>query len=282
MRNEGSSDHSWNNMGNDILVKIFMTLNVMDLITSVSQVCSSWRSACCEPILWKKLDLRMLKPSFVCNPPKPYPWSNRLSTTILMSVLKRSLNLSRGNVTFLIFNFFECIRDEHLVCVAKRTRNLKRLILPATWHQITIGGAEEAFKIRMEHMEVIGTYCKNLFELKIDCQFDLELACTLTRHFRKLKVVSLRCKTVHNEALIHILYKLENLEVLNISHCLFIQFEKGSETSFTLYHEPFLTCQTKPCDTCKSAPSVEGVSRSTWYELEQRYWGEDEVSSLAH
>lgn len=120
MRNESSSDHSWNNMDNDILVKIFMTLNVMDLITSVSQVCNSWRSACREPVLWKKLDLRMLKPIFVCNPPKPYPWSNRLSTKILMSVLKRSLNLSRGNATFLIFNFFECIKEEHLIFTAKR------------------------------------------------------------------------------------------------------------------------------------------------------------------
>lgn len=151
------------------------------------------------------------------------------------------------------------------------------------------------FCSRMEHMEVIGTHCKSLFELKIDCQFDPNLACALTKNFRKLKVVSLRCKTVHNEALIHILDNSENLDVLNISHCLFIQFEIGSETSFTLYHEPvqsiiekgsrlkqFLSCQTKSCDTCKSAPSVEGVSRSMWYELEQRYWREDEVSSLAH
>lgn len=82
------------------------------------------------------------------------------------------------------------------------------------------------FCSRMEHMEVIGTYCKNLLELKIDCQFDLNLACALTKNFRKLKVVSLRCKTVHNEALIHILDNSENLDVLNISHCLFIQFEK--------------------------------------------------------
>jgi len=44
-------------MDYDILVKIFMSLNVMDLISVVSQVCSSWRSACCDPILWKKLDL---------------------------------------------------------------------------------------------------------------------------------------------------------------------------------------------------------------------------------
>lgn len=102
------------------LLRYSWLFNVMDLITGVSQVCSSWRSACCEPVLWKNLDLRKLKPSFVCKPPKPYPWSNRLSTKILISVLKRSLNLSRGNATFLIFNFFECIRDEHLVFAAKR------------------------------------------------------------------------------------------------------------------------------------------------------------------
>ena len=38
MRNQGSSDRSWNNMDYNILVKIFMTLNFMDIISSVSRV----------------------------------------------------------------------------------------------------------------------------------------------------------------------------------------------------------------------------------------------------
>ena len=41
MRNQGSSDRNWNNMDYNILVKIFTTLNFMDIISGVSLVWSS-------------------------------------------------------------------------------------------------------------------------------------------------------------------------------------------------------------------------------------------------
>ena len=41
MRNQVSSDRNWNNMDYNILVKIFTTLNFMDIISGVSLVWSS-------------------------------------------------------------------------------------------------------------------------------------------------------------------------------------------------------------------------------------------------
>ena len=61
MRNNHLSAYSWNNMDCNIQDKIFMTLNVMDLISSVSQVCNSIHLACCDRVLRKKLDLSKFK-----------------------------------------------------------------------------------------------------------------------------------------------------------------------------------------------------------------------------
>ena len=120
MRNQGSSDRSWNNMDYNILVKIFTTLNFMDIISGVSLVWSSWRSACCDPALWKKLDLSTLSADSNNVLPKPYTLSNVESGKRLTKILNSALNLSRGNVTRLVFNYFISINDEHLVFASER------------------------------------------------------------------------------------------------------------------------------------------------------------------
>jgi hypothetical protein len=120
MRNRRSSARSWSNMDYDILVKIFMTVNVMDLISSVSLVCSSWHTACCDPVIWKKLDLSMLISNSIHIPPEPYAWSDEHSNKKLMKILRTCLNLSHGNVTCLVFHFYVFIKNEHLVCAAQR------------------------------------------------------------------------------------------------------------------------------------------------------------------
>ena len=121
MTNNSSSARGWNNMDYDILVKIFMALNVMDLISGVSQVCSLWRSACCDPALWKKLDLSNLNSnSSLYIPQEPYAWSDDQSSKNLMKILKTGLNLSQGNVNCLIFHFYVFIENEHLIYAAER------------------------------------------------------------------------------------------------------------------------------------------------------------------
>ncbi|KAK7837810.1 f-box/lrr-repeat protein [Quercus suber] len=305
MRNQGSSDRSWNNMDYNILVKIFMTLNFMDIISSVSLVCSSWRSACCDPALWTKLDLSTLSPDSNDVLSKKYTLSNDESG-ILTKILKSALNLSRGNVTCLVFNYFISINDEHLVCASERSPNLKRLILPLNWHQLTESGIQQSFKMwealesltvpsviaPFKIMEAIGSYCKSFSELKLQCFFNLNFAVPLTKNVPKLKVLSLRGTMVHNQAMIFILDNFKHLEVLNMCHCQMkevYQYEVG----FTLYREidppiiekssrlkKFLTCQRDTCNMCKWRPYNERVL--DWAEFELKCWREDEVSSLAH
>ena len=106
MRNNHLSAYSWNNMDCNIQDKIFMTLNVMDLISSVSQVCNSIHLACCDRVLRKKLDLSKFKyNSFVRLKFEPYARSDIQSSKKLMKICKTSLNLSHRNVTCLFFHF---------------------------------------------------------------------------------------------------------------------------------------------------------------------------------
>lgn len=187
-----------------------------------------------------------------------------------------------------------------------RTPNLKRLILPATWNEFTEKGVFEAFKMwkglesltvpylsaPFDVMEAIGTFCKNLTELKLLCFFNLDFAIALSKNAPKLKVLSLRGTMVHNKALDYILDNFEHLEVLNISHCLFKHIN-DSAVCFTLYRDldrsigkkglrlkEFLTCQKDSCILCKRKPYDE--LSINWCEFQQRRWKDDEVSSLEH
>ncbi|KAK9927264.1 hypothetical protein M0R45_024456 [Rubus argutus] len=55
MRNQKSIFRNWGDMEQGILLKIFMTLNVRDLVSSVSVVCTTWHSVCRDPILLEKI-----------------------------------------------------------------------------------------------------------------------------------------------------------------------------------------------------------------------------------
>uniref|UniRef100_A0A7N2R8Y2 Retrovirus-related Pol polyprotein from transposon TNT 1-94-like beta-barrel domain-containing protein n=1 Tax=Quercus lobata TaxID=97700 RepID=A0A7N2R8Y2_QUELO len=117
-----------------------------------------------------------------------------------MNILKTTSNLSQGNVTCLIFNFFEYVEDEHLVYAAKRNRNLKRLALPI-WSRLPVSGMRKAFKYwkglesltvpdfksPMKLMKAIGTNCKNFSELKLTCNFNLDYANAIVKYVPKLK-----------------------------------------------------------------------------------------------
>jgi hypothetical protein len=56
----------------DILVKIFQSFDIIELTKGIAIVCSPWRMACCDPLLWKTLDLSMLKSNFIIILLEPY------------------------------------------------------------------------------------------------------------------------------------------------------------------------------------------------------------------
>lgn len=292
----------WENMDYDILLKIFMTFSFIDLISSVSRVCSSWRSVCRDRVLWKTVDLSFLKVDSFTNVWQPYARSD-WSSESLMDILKCVFSLSRGNVSCLIFHFDIYIKDKHLMYTAERFPKLKRLVLPA-WTAITVDGFRQAVRrweglesmtipctySPFDFMKAIGENCKNFAELKIMCRFDIEFATAITTFLPKLKVLSLRCTVLCADAFIHILNGLEHLEVLNLFHCTLDCFQHlepikvlweddVSILEKALRLREFLICPDSPCTTCQYRIDNEGTL--VWPVFEKELLRMDEVNSLA-
>lgn len=294
----------WEDLDTDILVKIFQSFDILELTSGIAHVCSAWRMACCDPLLWKTLDLSMMKSNFIKIPLEPYVYVDGRSDKILTRLLKISMSLSRGNITTLIFHFNLFVSDEQLTYTAERCPQLRRLVLPA-WNRIKKTGICKAIRAWKDLesltmpgianppylMEEISKNCKNFRELKIMGPCDKFFASTLATFLPTLKVLSLRCSMLYKEALIIVLDSLPHLEVLNISHCLLIEVlpppgpkKVVSEIDQSIIEKAsrlreFLTCMNDSCTMCQRTKTDEGLMR--WYRYEEGLWKADEVSSLA-
>lgn len=111
---------SWKDLDIDILVKIFQSFDIFQLTSGIAHVCSTWRMACCDPLLWKTLDLSMLKSNFIKIPLEPYVYVDGRSDTELTRLLKISLSLSRGNIETMFFHFNLYVSDDQLTYTAER------------------------------------------------------------------------------------------------------------------------------------------------------------------
>ncbi|KAK7279966.1 hypothetical protein RJT34_25028 [Clitoria ternatea] len=304
MEDGDSNSRRWEDLDIDILVKIFQLLDIFELTSGISRVCSAWRMACCDPLLWKTLDLSMLKSNFIKIPLEPYVYVDGRSDRILWRILKISLSLSRQSIMTLIFHFNLFVSDEQLTYTAERCPHLKRLVLPA-WNRIkkpgmckAIRGWKELESLTMPSianppyiLEEISTHCDNFSELKIMGPCDIFFASSLAAFLPKLRVLSLRCSILYKDVLILILDSLQHLEVLNISHCILMEALPApqhkriiKEIDVTIREKAsrlreFVTCMDDSCVMCQRTRTDEGLVR--WYKYEEGLWKADEVRSLA-
>ncbi|RXH95489.1 hypothetical protein DVH24_007989 [Malus domestica] len=269
-RNNESKVRNRADMDYNILVRIFMTLNFPDVIF-VSFVCKSWNAACCNPILRETLDLTLLKFN-ICNTPRRLTtWSDNKSSERLL------------------------------------TPRLKQLVLP-TWNLMTLTGFETAVRnwvgleslvvayidFPFQIMKLVGSYC-NISQLKVMCpsKFDVVCARAIVTYNPKLKILSLQCTTVHKKTLVFIMSEMEELEVLNVSHCTFIddferpkysyRFEQLGESIVAQASrlKEFLVCPRQLCDMCAGGV-VDDEEVSIWHRFEKEIWLKDKVSSLSY
>ncbi|KAL0403131.1 UNVERIFIED_CONTAM: F-box/LRR-repeat protein [Sesamum radiatum] len=236
MEDTYSASRRWEDMDIDILVKIFQNLNIFELTSGVGHVCRTWRMAACDPLLWKTLDISLLKSNFIKIPLEPYVYVDGRSDKIFTRVLKIALNLSCGNISTLIFHYNMYVSDDQLAYTAERCPHLKRLVMPA-WNRIKKTGICRAIRMWEDLesltmpsisnppylMEEIARSCSKFAELKVMGPCDILFASTLAAFLPNLKVLSLRCSMLFKDALIIILEGIKGLEVLNISHCLIIE-----------------------------------------------------------
>ncbi|XP_061369543.1 F-box/LRR-repeat protein At3g48880 [Gastrolobium bilobum] len=304
MEDGNANIRRWEDLDIDILVKIFQLFDIFQLTSGIAHVCSSWRMACCDPLLWRTLDLSMLRSNFIKIPLEPFVYVDGRSDRTLTRLLKISLSLSRQSIVTLIFHFNLYVSDEQLTYTAERCPHVRRLVLPA-WNRIkktgmckAIRGWKELESLTMPSianppylLEEISTNCNNFRELKIMGPCDVYFASSLAAFLPNLRVLSLRCSVLYRDTLIVILDSLQNLEVLNISHCILMEAvpppqhkRMMTEIDQTIREKAsrlrqFLTCMDDSCIMCQRTRTDEGLVR--WYKYEEGLWKTDEVRSLA-
>ncbi|WVZ06961.1 hypothetical protein V8G54_020307 [Vigna mungo] len=279
----------------DILVKIFLCLNVVDVAVA-SLVCKSWNNACRDPSLWNKIDLSRLS-SYCFNIPFNKVGAYRYSSLKMTQFLKHLLDLSNGNTTCIIFNFYVYLTNE-------QTPNLKRVVLPQTgdfsragvdtvlslWRgleSITITSAVSSYSMIL----AIGRHCKNITELKFsEGNFEEKHAVALTKYTPKLKILSIRNLPTSLKALLCVLNFFEDLEKVNICHSLildtsyphiaFVDISNLRNILPTSIMEKLIYCERGTCLRCMNGRDTTR-SRQPDGPYED-IWGEDEIASLIH
>ncbi|XP_024171559.1 F-box/LRR-repeat protein At3g48880 [Rosa chinensis] len=248
--NKNSRFDIWADLDKDVLVGIFMTLNVVELIRGVS-VCKSWLEAASEPCLWKTIDLSKLEV-------KNFNQQREQSSQRVMDIVNSSFSLSGGTISCFIFHFYAYITSQHLA-IGQHCKNLRELKMMHRFDMncaenilayapslkvislrcnrvhrdasLKVAGFEAALKnwpqlesltipcdFLVEIMEVIGKHCNKSAEMKLMCDFYEEYAEAVAAYIPNLKVLSLRCAEVSRGAVLHILNQMNHLQVLNLSH----------------------------------------------------------------
>ncbi|XP_024031731.1 F-box/LRR-repeat protein At3g48880 [Morus notabilis] len=263
-KNSRGSTRSWSELPYDVLVNVFMSLNIIDLAAGVSGVCRSWRAACSDPMLWRETDFNTMNESDLINIPRGIgAWSDQVRR-YCFSLPK--LHISQSHIALEARFWFLGIAVVKKVFHEKskgsfarvfafrnrcRTPNLKQLVLSA-WSQLAIAGFEEAVKHwkDLESLTVvwttfpctmlksIGTHCKNFSKLAIVSLFNLEFAVAIVRYIPQLKVFSLLKSIFCKEALTFLMKNLKHLEVLDLSHNFQEERVWHGNIRFVIYVDP--------------------------------------------
>ncbi|RDY05279.1 F-box/LRR-repeat protein, partial [Mucuna pruriens] len=307
MENSNSAGNYRNDsLLNEILVTIFMSLNVADL-AAASLVCKSWNEACRDPSIWHKLDLSRLNSYYFNVPNKLRAWNDEHSNKKMTQFIKYVLSLSDRNTTCIIFNFYIYLRDAQFITAAERTPNLKRLVLPKTGELSNVavekamkswGGLESitvtSIVRNSNKFSAICKYSKNMTEMKFSCDFVEDHADAMIEYTRNLKVLSVRSIIVSMKALCRVLTFLEHLEAVNICHSMILDTTGGPRSKVVVYRTisdlqkrlapsclgKLIFCEDGNCLRCKNA--CDTIPRRQPYGPFEGIWREDEITSLAH
>ncbi|XP_045822252.1 F-box/LRR-repeat protein At3g48880-like [Trifolium pratense] len=294
--NKYSNDH----LIYEILVIIFTTLSVVDLAIA-SMVCKSWNLASRSPKLWKKLDLSILSLKGMNEPLRPFAWMDQYSSQKITQFLKYTSSLSGGTISCIIFNYNVYLRDMHLISIAERTPNLKRLVLPISGNISKIGietalrswrGLKSITITSMVHyinlFDAIEKYCTNIVCLKFTYCFEQDHAKSLVKYTPNLKVLSIRSMRVNMRGLCYVLNNLEHLKVVNLRHSIILDKFDDELRIYSIFDVlsrvniscKIIVCQRRSCLRCKNE-NMRNSRRLSNGSLEE-IWREDEIICLAH
>ncbi|KAL0675184.1 hypothetical protein Bca4012_003165 [Brassica carinata] len=231
----------WKTLDRGILSVIFRKLNVEDLTMGASGVCISW-------IVFTE--------NFQ---------NSDISET--SRSLRNITKFSRSVPVNLVFGCCSSLDDEILMfAAASKWKNLKTLIIA---HDVPL---TETFEF-----QVVGENCSNLTNLKYLGGLGKETAEEIVRYFKNIKRLSLQCAYVSRPGVLLLITGLQNLAILNVSHCK--EFDDETVTmdnivqAATQKRVRFIRCSNN-C-TCRNKRWLEGLRT---YGSES--WRKDEIKEL--
>ncbi|KAK6150119.1 hypothetical protein DH2020_017644 [Rehmannia glutinosa] len=152
-----SSAPPWTELPRDLTANILRRLGVVDILENAQKVCTTWRTVCKDPAMWRVIDIR---------------YNGEVRDCSMMC--RHAVDLSQGQLIDLhMENFGD---SETLLYVCKRSRNLRRLSL-ACCDDVSGKALTEAVKklpqleelhliimfgVRSRHLKTIGKSCPML------------------------------------------------------------------------------------------------------------------------
>lgn len=236
---DGTEVRKWEDLDQDLLIKIFSKIDQDELLLDVSSVCLPWNSAVCELLFKGEPGTLNLTPIQRVNfGAFEYHMKPKVLMSILVKVMKSySFDGNDGfsSITKMVFPSRVCVLDRHLVYLAQRSNKLKRLFLAApeeltgkgfsrairNWHGIEEMLLGPLDQVHLEHIiKEIGINCKNLEVLYLD-HFWLNgfSAPVIAENLRRLTVVNFHEVFYSDSGLQVLLSKCAKLWKLELINC---------------------------------------------------------------
>ncbi|KAL1214812.1 putative F-box protein [Cardamine amara subsp. amara] len=317
---------NWETLHRYILVIIFNKLNVMDITMGASRVCTSWFLASHDKTLWNTVDLAKIqqkgrpilfyKHQVDNEVEEEFPLTKTTTWYLYdthgveegMSLLKLLIKITNLNGTVtknLFFNFHSYIKEKELKFAAERLKNIEKLALPI-WFDSTEESCRFSFSqwknlktLIIVHdsyltktifeFRIVGENCRNLTNLKYLGTFQVYYSKEIVCYLQSIKRLSLRCSSVSIEAVLWLMKRLENLTILNLSHCKELYMSSGMDMNPRTIHdyndylvqaatqklEKLIICPQYNCKVCKDGPN--GFEPHLSF---QKHWRNDEIKEL--
>ncbi|KAJ9163272.1 hypothetical protein P3X46_022958 [Hevea brasiliensis] len=215
---------NWVELPRDVTASILWKLGAIEILTSAQLVCSTWRSICKDPSMWRSIDMHNLGDL----------WDMDYD---LGRMCRHAVDRSSGGLVDVNIEYFGT--DDLLQYIADRSSHLKRLRLVCCYSISDEGLSEVATKFPLleeldisycslskQALEVVGRCCPLLKSFKlnnqgcrnphIECN---EEALAIAEHMPHLRYLQIFGNKLTNEGLQAILDGCPHLESLDLRQC---------------------------------------------------------------
>ncbi|XP_056158631.1 F-box protein SKIP19-like [Syzygium oleosum] len=224
MATDDPPSHNWLDLPREIATTILLKLGAVEILTTAQKVCTSWRSICADPAMWRSIDMRN---------------AGDLSGMDhdLVAMCRHAVDRSHGGCVDINIEYFGT--DELLKYTTDRCNHIRRLRLVCCNNISDEGLCVAATKLPLlevlelsyclfskEALETIGQCCPLLKSFKLNSQgyrythmeCDDE-AQAIAKNMHGLRHLQLFGNKMTNEGLKAILDSCPHLEHLDLRRC---------------------------------------------------------------